>query len=72
MVDDNMRNRQLMSQGRVVLPVTKEDLYGEGRLDELTWHILRQARLMCRMDTHLFFRLSSMAVVPCNIATLQY
>ena len=27
---------------------------------------------LCGETTHLFFRLSSMAVVPCNIATLQY
>ena len=49
-VDDNLRNRQLMSQGRIVLPVTKEDLYGQGRLDDLTRHILRQAHLMYGVD----------------------
>lgn len=49
-VDDNMRNRQLMSQGRIVIPVTKEDLYGYGHLDGLTRHILRCARLLYGAD----------------------
>ena len=43
-VDDNMRNRQLAASGRVVFPVTKEDVYGWGNMDELTRQILQCAQ----------------------------
>ena len=39
-IDDNQRNRQLISRGYIVLPATKEDLYGKDRLDEFTMQLL--------------------------------
>ena len=43
-VDDIRRNRQLAAKGYIVFPATKEDLFGEGNLDELTRQILSCAR----------------------------
>lgn len=42
-VDDNKRNRQMAACGRIVFPVTKEDIYGWGSLDDLTRQILQCA-----------------------------
>ena len=39
-IDDNMRDRQLAAQGRIVLSVTKEDLTDIKHLDELTRQVL--------------------------------
>jgi hypothetical protein len=39
-IDDNMRDRQLAAQGRIVLSVTKEDLADIEQLDELTRQVL--------------------------------
>lgn len=39
-VDDNMRDRQLAAQGRIVFSVTKEDLRSIGHLDELARQVL--------------------------------
>jgi len=40
-VDDIRRNRELLAAGKVVLPLTKEDLYEKGRLDAFTKQLLR-------------------------------
>lgn len=50
-VDDNERNRQLASRGRIVFPVTKENLYGWGNLDNLTRQILECASAVFGVDT---------------------
>ncbi|MDO4399912.1 MAG: hypothetical protein Q4D27_03065 [Coriobacteriia bacterium] len=39
-LDDVRRTRELAASGYLVLPATKEDLYGWGQLDSLTRHIL--------------------------------
>ncbi|MDO4807523.1 MAG: hypothetical protein Q4A07_09760 [Coriobacteriales bacterium] len=44
-VDDMRRNRELIAQGSIVLPMTKEDLYEPGGLDRFTRQLLRCARL---------------------------
>lgn len=49
-VDDNRRNRQLAASGRLVFPATKEDVYGWGNLDELTWQILHCAQSVFGVD----------------------
>ena len=43
-LDDNMRNRQLAVQGKIILSATKEDLANGKRLDVLTRQILSCAR----------------------------
>lgn len=53
-VDDNMRNRQLAARGKIVFPVTKEDVYGWGKLDELTWQILQCAQSVFGVDIEHF------------------
>lgn len=53
-VDDNRRNRQLASRGKIVFPVTKEDLYDENGLDNLTRQILDCARTVFGADTRKF------------------
>lgn len=55
-VDDNMRNRQLAASGRIVFPVTKEDVYGWGKLDELTWQILQCAQSVFGADVERFMQ----------------
>lgn len=49
-VDDNLRNRQLATNGRIVFPVTKEDVYGWGNLDKLTCQILQCAQSVFGVD----------------------
>lgn len=49
-VDDNTRNRQLMSRGYLVLPATKENLYGFGNLDEFTRQLLQCANHFCGIN----------------------
>ncbi len=55
-VDDNMRNRQLASQGRIVFPVTKEDVCDRKHLDDLTKQILGCAHATFGVDTSEFVR----------------
>lgn len=55
-VDDNRRNRQLAASGRIVFPVTKEDVYGWGNLDELTWQILQCAHSVFDVDIERFMQ----------------
>lgn len=55
-VDDNVRNRQLAAAGRIVFPVTKEDVYGWGKLDELTWQILQCAQSVFGTEVEGFRR----------------
>lgn len=50
-VDDMVRDRQLLAQGRIVLPATKEDLYGWGNLDNFTLHLLACAHAFFGVDT---------------------
>lgn len=56
-VDDNARNRQLAARGRIVFPVTKEDVYGQDKLDELTWQILQCAQSVFDVDIERFERM---------------
>lgn len=49
-MDDMRRNRNLMACGRLVLPATKEDLYGEGSLDAFTRNLLSCARAFCDVN----------------------
>ena len=53
-IDDNMRNRQLLAQGKIVLPATKEDLYGKGHLDYLTRQLLDCARVFFGADVRAY------------------
>lgn len=55
-VDDNRRNRQLAASGRIVFPVTKEDVYGWGNLDELTWQILQCAHSVFGVDIERYMQ----------------
>lgn len=50
-VDDNVRNRQLASRGRIVFPATKEDLYEPDHLDALTRQVLGCVREVFGIDT---------------------
>jgi hypothetical protein len=50
-IDDIRRNRQIMSTGRIVFPVTKEDLREVGGLDNVTRDILRCAHNAFGIDT---------------------
>lgn len=56
-VDDMRRNRQLASGGRLVFPVTKEDLCGKDGLDNLTREILQCARNLFGVDTTRYERI---------------
>ena len=49
-VDDIARNRELASRGRIVLPMTKENLYGEGNLDSFTLQLLECAESVFGID----------------------
>ena len=53
-VDDSARNRQLAASGRIVFPITKENMYGLGSLDEFTWQILQCAQTVFGVDTTRF------------------
>lgn len=53
-VDDIRRNRQLITRGKIILPATKEDLYGWGSLDNLTRQILTCARSFFGTDTSTY------------------
>lgn len=44
-VDDLRRNRELAAQGRVILPVTAEDLFEEGAMDTLMLELAMAAEL---------------------------
>ena len=50
-VDDNVRNRQLAASGRIVFPVTKEDISDRRHLDSLTRQILHTAHAVFHVDT---------------------
>ena len=49
-VDDNVRDRQLISKGKVVLRATKEDVNESGALDALTQQVLDTARTLFGTD----------------------
>ena len=49
-VDDAARNRELATTGRIVLPMTKENLYGEDELDTFTRDLLKVAHACCGVD----------------------
>ncbi|MDO4806688.1 MAG: hypothetical protein Q4A07_05510 [Coriobacteriales bacterium] len=53
-VDDNVRGRQLAARGRVVFPVTKEDVENGDCLDELTLQLLFCARTVFGADTSTY------------------
>jgi len=55
-VDDNRRNRQLAASGRIVFPVTKEDVCGWGNLDELTRQILQCAQSVFGADVSKYMQ----------------
>lgn len=50
-VDDMRRNREFLARGAMVLPMTKEDLYGRGNLDKFTELLLACARNFFGADT---------------------
>lgn len=50
-VDDTARNRQLASRGKLVFPMTKENLYGKDNLDRFTREILQCAHALFGTDT---------------------
>lgn len=49
-VDDALRNQELASRGIIVFPMTKENLYGEGNLDEFTLRMLECAQTVFGAD----------------------
>ena len=49
-VDDATRTRKLATSGRIVFPMTKENLYGSGNLDEFTLNILECAKKVFGAD----------------------
>lgn len=55
-VDDMRRNRELIAQGACVLPLTKEDLYSFGGLDDFTWQLLACAKNFYGANTRRFER----------------
>lgn len=55
-VDDIRRNRQLASKGRIVFPVTKEDLYEHNGLDNLTRQILSCAQEAFGIDIRKYVK----------------
>lgn len=55
-VDDIRRNRQLASKGKLVFPLTKEDLYGQNKLDNFTRRILSCAHTVFDTDIRPFMR----------------
>lgn len=54
-LDDNLRDRQLAAQGRIVFPVTKEDLLDGAHLDDLVRQVLSCAHEVfgADVDEHL-------------------
>lgn len=57
MLDDNMRNRELAAAGRIVMVVTKDDLYGKGNLDILTRQMLDCAHNAFGLDVQKHVRI---------------
>jgi hypothetical protein len=57
MLDDNMRNRELAAAGRIVMVVTKDDLYGKGGLDILTRQMLDCAHNAFGLDVQNHIRI---------------
>ena len=55
-LDDNLRDRQLAAQGRIVLPITKEDLSAGERLDELTRQVLSCAYEVFGVDVDRYLK----------------
>lgn len=49
-VDDMRRNREFLAKGLVILPMTKEDLYGQGCLDNFTRQLLACAKVFFHVD----------------------
>ena len=56
-VDDNKRNRQLAACGRIVFPVTKEDVYGWDSLDKFTRQILQCAHSVFGINIDRFVKI---------------
>lgn len=56
-VDDRARDRQLASTGRLVLPMTKENVYESDKLDEFTGDLLACARSLFGADTEMYERI---------------
>lgn len=50
-VDDMRRNREFLAKGCIILPMTKEDLYGFGNLDNFTRQLLACAHNFYGIDT---------------------
>jgi len=50
-VDDVRRNREFMTSGSLVLPMVKEDLYGQGNLDHFTVQLLMCAKRFFGINT---------------------
>ena len=55
-IDDNMRDRQLAAQGRIVFSVTKEDLSDINHLDELTRQVLSCAHKVFGVDVEAYWK----------------
>ena len=55
-VDDLRRNRELLAEGKIVLPAVKEDLEDGDHLDKLTFQILRCAKLCFGADVQTYER----------------
>ena len=53
-IDDNLRDRQLAAQGRIVFSVTKEDLADVSHLDELTRQMLSCAQKVFGVDVERY------------------
>ena len=57
MLDDNLRDRQLAAQGRIVFSVTKEDLSDGAHLDELVRQVLSCAREVFGTDVKAYLEM---------------
>ena len=55
-LDDLRRNRELLAEGKIVLPAVKEDLEDGDHLDKLTFQILRCAKLCFSADVQTYER----------------
>lgn len=55
-IDDNMRNRQLAVQGKIVFPATKEDVADGRSLDSLTRQILCSAHSVFGVDVDRYLQ----------------
>lgn len=53
-IDDIRRNREFLTRGMLILPMTKEDLYGKGNLDSFTRQLLMCAKNLFGVDVRRF------------------